>query len=205
MTKPTQVDPLDELSRADPIDADGIDRAVLARIRQRSQAAVTSRTEETQATRRDTRRWPPARAVSMSAVAVAVVALLVLNGSDRRLPGVLPEPDPSGGPVTALCVETYDLDTLRDRDFAFDGTVQALAGDSVTFMVNESYRGLDSASVTLSAVGMAGTTITSAGGPSITQGQRYLIAGDDGFVWACGFSQPYQPEIAARWARALTE
>ena len=205
MTKRTEGDPLDQLSRADPVDAHGLDLAVLARIRQRSRGAATSQTEGTQVAWKDARRRPPALAVSIGAVAVAVVALLVLNGSDRRLPGALPEPDPSGGPVTALCVETYDLDTLRDRDFAFDGTVQAISGDSVTFMVNESYRGLDSASVTLSAVGMAGTTITSAGGPSITQGQRYLIAGDDGFVWACGFSQPYQPEIAARWARALTE
>jgi hypothetical protein len=37
---------------------------------------------------------------------------------------------------------------------------------------------------------MTGTSVTSAGGPNLGVGERYLVAGDDEFVWACGFAQP---------------
>ncbi len=105
--------------------------------------------------------------------------------------------------MSARCVEDYDLDTLRNRDFAFDGTVTSIRGDSVTFRVNEAFRGAGSDSVTLTAMGMTGTTTTSVGEPNLVEGNRYLIAGNDHFVWPCGFSQPYQPHIAAQWADAL--
>ncbi len=63
--------------------------------------------------------------------------------------------------------------------------------------------GASSDTVTLTAMGMTGTTISSVGGPSLLEGNRYLIAGDDHFVWPCGFSQPYQPDVAGQWAAAL--
>lgn len=74
----------------------------------------------------------------------------------------------------------------------------------MTFSVNEAFAGDASAgdSVTLSAPGMSGTSITSAAGPSLTVGARYLVAGDDEFVWACGFTQPYDEAVAAEWAEA---
>lgn len=203
MTKRTEMDPIEELRRADPVDADGLPLAALARIRERSQGGIMASTDQTAAARGGVWRWPQAVAAGAVAVAVAVVALLVLNGSDNGAPGVLPDSHPSGGPIAARCVETYDLDTLRNRDFAFDGTVTGISGDWVTFTVNEAYRGLDRPSITLTAMGMVGTTISSVGGPSLAEGERYLIAGDDEFVWGCGFSQPYQPDIAAQWAEAL--
>jgi hypothetical protein len=49
---------------------------------------------------------------------------------------------------------------------------------------------------------MTGTSITSAGGPSLAEGQRYLVAGDDTFIWACGFTQPYEAAVAADWEEA---
>ncbi len=162
-----------------------------------------AQTEGTTQTRRAVRRWPQALVAGIGGVAVAALAVVVLNGGGSGAPGVLPDPDPSGGPISASCVEAYNLDTLRNRGFAFDGTVSGISGDSVTFTVNESYRGLDSASITLTATGMTGTTISSVGGPSLVEGDRYLIAGDDHFVWACGFSQPYQPDVAAQWAATL--
>ncbi len=53
------------------------------------------------------------------------------------------------------------------------------------------------------ALGMTDTTISSVGEPSLLKRDRYLIAGDDHFVWPCGFSQPYQSDIAAQWAATL--
>lgn len=203
MTKRTEMDPIEELRRADPVDADRLPLAALARIRERSQGEIMASTDETAATPRGVRRWPQAFAAGIGALAVAAVAFVVLNGTDPGAPGVLPDPDPSNGRITARCVEAYSLDTLRNRDHAFDGTVTGISGDRVSFAVNEAYSGLDSASITLTAMGMTGTTISSVGGPTLVAGERYLIAGDDEFVWACGFSQPYEPDLAAQWAAAL--
>ena len=34
------------------------------------------------------------------------------------------------------------------------------------------------------------------------QGERYLVSGDDGIVWGCGFTQLYSDTLAAEWASA---
>jgi hypothetical protein len=114
-------------------------------------------------------------------------------------------PDPTTDPGTGIgsCVETFSPATLAARDFAFDGTVTAVNGDDVTFAVNDAFTGELDASVTLRAVGMAGASVTSVGGPTLTVGSRYLVAGDDGFAWACGFTRPYSEASAAEWAEAL--
>ena len=57
-------------------------------------------------------------------------------------------------------------------------------------------------SITLTASGMTGTSVTSAGGPNLAVGERYLVAGDETFVWACGFTQAYDEGVAADWAEA---
>jgi hypothetical protein len=105
--------------------------------------------------------------------------------------------------TTGRCVETYTLATLANRSWAFDGTVTSISGDSVTFKVNQRFRGAGADAVTLTATGMTGTSITSAGGPSLVVGGRYLVAGEENFAWACGFTQPYDPAVAAQWAEAL--
>jgi hypothetical protein len=92
---------------------------------------------------------------------------------------------------------------LRHRTVAFDGTVLSVAGDEVTFQVHTWYRGGGGERITLTATGMTGTTITSAGGPSLTDGSRYLVAGEDHFAWPCGYTQPYDPAVAGSWAATL--
>ena len=78
----------------------------------------------------------------------------------------------------------------------------AIDGERVTFAVNEAFAGELAESVTLTAAGMTGASITSGGGPSLVQGERYLVAGDDEFAWGCGFTQPYDEAIASEWAEA---
>jgi hypothetical protein len=97
-------------------------------------------------------------------------------------------------------VELYDTTTLATRDVAFDGTVTAVNGDSITFTVNRAFRGVDGSTVTLQgATGLSG--LTSAGdGMSVEPGTRLLVAGDGGFAWSCGFTQPYDAAVAAQWA-----
>jgi len=185
-------DPIDELRAANPVTDDDLPSASLARIRARvSEEAMTKQ------------RAGPAPRVLSAAVglgAVAALALVVFVGG-RTAPSV--SPGPSLGTGSAMCVEPYaGPASIAKRTLAFDGTVTAVVGDKVTFTVNTAYRGAADASITLDAAGMTGTAITSAGGPNLTVGERYLVAGDDHFVWACGYTQPYEPGLASQWAAA---
>jgi hypothetical protein len=149
------------------------------------------------------RRVPRLLATGTGIAAAGVLAAVVLLASRTDTPGTVP--DSSIGPGSAACVEQYSPATLASRSFAFDGTVSAIAGERVTFTVNHAYRGVVSEVVTLDAGGMTGTTITPAGGPSLVVGERYLVAGEATFVWACGFTQPYDPVVAATWSTVLED
>lgn len=107
----------------------------------------------------------------------------------------------SNSPATGMasCVETYSVAALAQRSWAFDGTVTNVAGDNVTFAVNETFRGDLGADVTVTATGSA---VSSAGGPVLEAGRRYLVAGEGKWAWACGFTQPYEAEVAAEWRDA---
>ena len=196
MTKHPEMDPLDVLRAANPVDVDQLSSASLARIRARVSEDVMTATTKS---RRPL--WPTAvLGVVGSAVAAGAIALALFAGNADQ-PGVVP--GSSVGTGSAFCVERYSRATLGHRDFAFDGTVAAIAGDRVTFTVNQGYHGVDGPSIALEAPGMTGTSVTSAGGPNLAVGQRYLVAGDDSFVWACGYTQPYDPAVAAEWEAAL--
>lgn len=183
-------DPLDDLRAVDPVDEDQLPFASLARIRARVDEVLM-----TESTRR-TDRGPILRRAGLGLAAAAAIALAVAIGG-RGAPG--------GPPIdgNAMCVDPYTIEALADRDFAFDGTVTAITGSTVTFAVNQAFLGVASTTVTLDAPGMTGSTITSAGGPGLTVGGRYLVAGDDSFAWACGYTQAYDPGLAAEWSSAL--
>lgn len=188
-------DPLEQLRRADPVHSSPAPSDSKARIWARIEEVTM---EDTKRSGRRTAAWGGALAAAAVA-GVAAVALL-LNPGDAADPA----PTDGGGTAIGSCVETYSLETLGNREFAFDGTVTALDGEDATFDVNESFAGESAAgeSVTLNAGTMTGTTISSAGGETLVVGQRYLVAGDDNFAWACGFTQPYDAAVAAEWAEA---
>ena len=196
MNRPDGSDHLDALRAANPVE-EGLPSASLARVRARvlEESIAASRADHPPQGLRVAR--PLVFAVIGGVIGLLLVA--VLGGS----PGQPPTPTSSAGPIVGLCVEAYSIDTLRNRDFAFDGTVASIESDEVTFLVNEAFRGAGAERLTLMAPGMTGTTITSSSGTALTVGQRYLVAGDDQFVWACGFTQPYDADVAADWAAAF--
>lgn len=196
MSEPISDDPLERLRRANPVDSEGLPAASLARVRARFQEESMIHPRIRLALGR------PRLAFGALAGAVLVVAIATFMTPRATVP-VVP-PGPSGGLTSASCVEVYSLETLGRRSFAFDGTVTAIDGDDVTFDVNEAFRGVTSDRITLAAPAMTGTVISSAGGPSLMTGHRYLVAGDDRFVWACGFTQDYEPTVAATWKAALS-
>lgn len=73
----------------------------------------------------------------------------------------------------------------------------------MTSTVNEWYRRGDASEVTLTgAEALSG--LTPAGPPmAVGRGARLLVAGDGGFAWTCGFTQPYDTAEADDWRAAL--
>lgn len=134
---------------------------------------------------------------------VAVVACSSGDGTGEATGGGAVTSD--GAPAAGSCIETYSLAALENRDFAFDGTVRSVeAGedaDEVTFDVHEWYKGGQDDEVSLTAYGFG--AITSAGGEPRAVGDRLLVAGDETFLWECGFTQGYDAGVAARWEEAL--
>ncbi len=195
MNEHLEPDPLDELLAADPLGTDRLSSASLARIRARVREDVMTT---------PARRLPwGTRTLGIGAgfAAVAAIALVVAFGGRSPAPGITP--GGSIGTGSASCVEPYSKTAITHRTFAFEGTVSAIEGETVAFTVGTAYRGAVGGTITLDAPGMTGTTITSAGGPNLAVGERYLVAGDDHFVWACGYTQPYDAAVAAEWAAAL--
>ena len=191
MNQTERPDPLDELRRANP----DTERRLPSESKARIWARIQEVTMDTEHKTRNRRAW----GIGLAGAAVAGVvalALVVLNNDESAAP----TDDPGTG--IGSCVETYSPETLANREFGFDGTVTAINGDEVTFDASEYFVGSGDDQVTLTASGMTGTSITSGGGPNLVEGERYLVAGDDTFVWACGFTQPYDEAVAAEWADA---
>jgi hypothetical protein len=196
MNEHLEPDPLDALRAANPVNADRLSPASLARIRARVIEDVMTTDTQT--------RWggwrPRLLRLGAGTAAIGALALLLVFGRFGSTPSVVP--GGTSGTGAASCVEPYSQLALRNRDFAFDGTVTAIDGEKVTFSIKSVFRGAHSATVTLDANGMTGG-ITSAGGPKLTVGSRYLVAGDAQFVWGCGYTQPYDAGVAAEWSAAL--
>jgi hypothetical protein len=196
MSEQPERDALDALRAADPVDFDRLSSASLARIRARvSEDAMTSAAPP--------RRWA-GRTIRFGAglAGVAALALVLVVSRPGAAPGGAPLGSP--GPGSAACVEPYaGPASIAARSLAFDGTVTAISGDTVTFAVHVAYRGAPPATLTLEAPGMTGSAITSTGGPNVAVGERYLVAGDGGFAWACGYTQAYDPALASAWAAAV--
>lgn len=187
-------DPLDALRAVNPVSHDRLPSASLARVRARVyEESMTTTADQNPRAARFGR-------AGMGLGAVAAIALVLVLGAGA---GGWLAPGGTTGPGSAMCVEQYSLVTLGHRAFAFDGTVTAISGERATFAISVAYRGVTGGSITLDAPGMTGTAITSAGGPSLVVGGRYLVAGEATFIWACGFTQLYDASVASTWSDAL--
>ena len=159
--------------------------------------------------------------------AVVVGAWLTVDRAPGR--SATPVPISSRGPLpsnlSASCVQGYDLTTLKGRAFAFDGTVTrtsamqppadgsgALDGYlTVTFKVEQWFKGGDQATVTLD---MLGPTINPEQQMSYGVGTRLLVTGEPRYggrplqaaiAWACGFTRYYDKDTAALWHQAFRQ
>lgn len=204
----------DELARlraADPLDAASLPSTTDRRATELFERITMAHPEAQQ------RQRPPLLigAAAVSLLFVGAVAFAVARSSgdstqDRevadRVEDVVPDGDGAitpGGSMSGSCVEFYDLTTLEGRETAFDGTLVAVDGDRATFTVNQWFRGGDGTSVTLAGASVLQGNNSAQPGASLTPGTRLLVAGDGGFAWSCGFTQPYDAAVAQQWMETL--
>ena len=203
-------DPIEQLRRADPLDrlevpndTSGVQARALFQ-------EVTSMDVMEQEPIRRQRAW--ARPVAFAASAVAVVAMAVgayaVFGQNET-----PEEIVVGAPLgdgAAMCIQ-YEDAILLGLDVAFDGTlvsVETIPGNGeidlpqnlATFEVHKWFKGGEGDTITLDAGILVDDGSIALVGTQLEVGQRYLISGEDGFVWACGYSYSYDTEVANHWS-----
>jgi hypothetical protein len=140
-------------------------------------------------------------ALTAAAAAVAIVAVIgavVVSGDNSDTEA--PRADASWlvAQGSGSCVERYSVETLADRGYAFEGVITDVAGPSdptspdpggqtttVSFDVVRWFWGGSGPSATRRTYSVA----SSAGELDASIGARLLVAGDEDFIWACGFSQ----------------
>ena len=195
--------PLEVLRRADPLDP----QSVPADTSGAHARALFEEVISMEATRQDPerrRRQPVLRRVALGA-AVAVLVAAVAGGGYALFRGDTEEAiaggDPIGGDPMAMCIQ-YTDQMLADQQVAFDGTLVSASADGAqaVFEVHRWFKGGEGAEVTLSAQGLIGGDSLALVGASLEVGQRYLVSGTDGYVWACGFTLTYDTALAEHWA-----
>ncbi|MBF4769692.1 hypothetical protein ISU10_18135 [Nocardioides agariphilus] len=159
----------------------------------------------------DPRRRTPLTWV-LAAAAVLVIAgvgFFALNGGEGRQPTATPPsseaprtvlhltaPPPTQGRCAMVTARL-----LGNQDSAFDGTVTAIDGRSVTLEVSHWYRGGDQDLVVVEAPDPEMQALIQS--VTFDQGGRYLVSATDGIVTVCGFSAAYSDDLAAIYAEAF--
>lgn len=109
------------------------------------------------------------------------------------------------GPVRlgpkAPCEAPYSAAAVRDREFAFAGTVSAIDGSSVTFEVDEWFVRVGDEPSATATVGLAPVPgpAMSESPPAYSVGTRLLVSGDGASAWGCGFTRYFEPAVAQAW------
>ena len=153
------------------------------------------------------RRTPLTWLVAAAAVLViAGVGAFAVFGGDEE-PTAAPPDDTaatvlelSAQPPSAAKCAMVSAELLAMQATAFDGTVTSMTEGLVTLEVGHWYRGGDTDLVTVQAPPAEMQALIQA--VDFQDGQRYLVAANDGFVTACAMSAPYSDELAALYAEA---
>jgi len=216
------VDELERLRAADPAPSDAIEEMTTSARARALRAELTMQTDDPTPTPTPTWRRTALAGLTLVALAIGGVAVAIqladdggAAGDDLADPVTTPDdgtapgtggeqPDamPPGGGM-AMCLAVYSPETLADREVAFAGTVTAMAGDDITFDVEEVFRGDVGETETLGGAEFIGG-INPDNPTPVAVGDRLLVAGDGGFAWGCGFTQPYDDEVAATWRDVLS-
>jgi hypothetical protein len=202
MSMPTGSDPIDRLRAADPIRADEVPDASLARVSARIQEHIMTDLQQSPIVPRS--RRPLALIGGFALVGALALAVGFGSGFGVQKPGPIavdptPTDDPGGGGGAASCI-MYDPALLPTFEIVFDGTVTAIEGDQVMFEVVAGWKGVDG-SVTLTR---PGTSVALVGPmPDFEVGGRYLVTAAGGSINGCGYTLAHDADTADTWAAAF--
>ncbi|HEX6868079.1 MAG TPA: hypothetical protein VF119_04695 [Candidatus Limnocylindrales bacterium] len=203
VSMPSGSDPIDRLRAADPVRAEDLPDASLAR--------VTANVQEHMMTqnRYDPTVRPPRRPLAflggLALVGAFALAIAVgtgsIGGGDPGPIGAAPTPteNPAAGGGMASCL-VYDPANIPAMDVAFDGTVTAIEGDQVTFTVNTGWKGADG-TITLTKPDADPALVGPL--PEFAVGERYLVTASGDTINACGYTVDYDEATAESWAQAF--
>lgn len=207
---PESEDELELLRAADPLDRASVPSPDNPKAQALFERITMSNAESTDLSpilrpNRPTWVWAAAAAAAVAVLVGGAWTVAASRDTPKADPPIAQEPTGpiSPGGTMASCIEVYDLQTLARRELAFDGTVQSVEGDNVTFSVNEWYRGGSAPQISLGGAGGLSGFSSAGESTSLESGTRLLVAGDGGFAWSCGFTQPFDPAVAGEWKRAL--
>jgi hypothetical protein len=204
VSMPTGPDPIDRLRAADPVRAEDVPDASLARVSARIQEHIMTDVRRNPSA---PRRGPLALIGGLAAAGALALAVVFGSGFGAPAPSAGPiaaNPTPTenpaaGGGGMAMCL-AYDPANLPTMEIVFDGTVTAVDGDQVTFDVNEGWKGAKG-SITLTdpdtSVALLGAV------PDFEVGGRYLVTASGSDINACGYTLDYDAETAAEWGAAF--
>ncbi len=201
MSIPTGPDPIDRLRAADPVRADEVPDASLARVSARIQEHIVTDIQHTSVPAQSRR---PFALLGGLAVAGALALAVALGSGFGRPTGPIaanpaPTDNPAAGGGMASCL-MYDPATLPTFDIVFDGTVTAVDGDQVTFDVNAAWKGVGD-SITLTAPDMGIALVGPL--PDFAVDGRYLVTAAGSTINACGYTLDWDADTAADWAAAF--
>jgi hypothetical protein len=141
-------------------------------------------------------------AAAVAVVVVAIGAVGVLNGDGGGDPIAATPPlelNAGGDNVMSSCI-AFSVEFLAPMPVAFEGTVVASEGDSVTLDVDRWFKGGEASQVVLRAPQGLEALID---GIAFEVGSQYLITATDGNVNYCGFSAKSTPEMRAAFEEAF--
>jgi hypothetical protein len=143
---------------------------------------------------------------AVAALVLAVAGGIAIYGGEDTPPTAAEAPlelTAGGNDVMASCIMFSPEELERVAEIAFEGTVDAVDGDTVTLTVDHWYRGGDDASeVVLRAPQGLEALI---GAIPLEVGNQYLISAQDGNVNYCGFSGPSTGELRSGFEAAFAQ
>ena len=147
----------------------------------------------------------------VTATAAAATFAVLGGGAYAYLVGRDPASTPdSVGTVLALPADSgtsmgscapFDVEPLRDVPLAFAGSATEVGAESVTLDVDHWYKGGNADVVRLTNYDLSTVSLD---GLTFEPGDRYLITATGGTVNLCGFSGPWNRELADAFAEAFS-
>jgi hypothetical protein len=145
-------------------------------------------------------RWLVGIAAAAALVlAVGGVIALTGGGTDPVAAGPPLELTAGGEDPMAMCI-VFSVEELAKAPLAFEGTVTAVDGATITLDVDHWFKGGDAGQVVLNA---PPDMVALIGGIPFETGGQYLITAYDGIVNYCGFSGESTPELRSAYEQAF--